>query len=318
MSPNCMIQYCTKRLARALISLAIIIAVVFCLLRLMPIEGYFTNFDQLSEIQIHNALEKMGLNDPLPQQLARFYGQLLRGDLGTSNKYRADYPIGKIIVQKGPVSIQFGLIAMAVSLPLGLVMGVLMARRRDGLIDKLGTAYVVVIQAVPAAIYYLFMQIYGSSLFGVSILYNPEKISSMVLPVLSLAMPSIARYAMWIRRYMLDEANKDYILMARAKGVPGKSIALHHIFRNAIVPMVQLMPTSLLLTISGSIYVESLYSIPGMGGLLVEVIKRQDNTLVQALVILYAVMGIFGLLLGDVCMALLDPRINLTNKGDAR
>ena len=313
-----MIQYCAKRLARALVSLSIIVAIVFCLLRLMPIEGYFTNFDQMSELQIHNGLEKLGLNDPVPVQLGRFFLQLAHGDLGTSNKYRVDYPITKILAKKAPVSIRFGLMAMALSVPLGLLLGVFMARKKDGLVDKLGTAYVVVIQAVPAAIYYLFMQLYGSELFKLSILYDPEKPTSMILPVLSLAMPSIASYAMWIRRYMLDEANKDYILMAKAKGVPGRAIAVNHVFRNAIVPMVQLMPGSLLLTISGSIYVESLYSIPGMGGLLVEVIKRQDNTMVQALVIVYAVMSIFGLLLGDLSMALLDPRINLTKKGDAR
>ena len=108
--------------------------------------------------------------------------------------------------------------------------------------------------------------------------------------------------------------NKDYIKMAKAKGVPKKKIALNHVFRNAVVPMVQLIPGSLLLTIAGSIYVESLYSIPGMGGLLVDVIKRQDNTMVQALVIVFAVLSIFGLLLGDILMALVDPRISLTKK----
>lgn len=313
-----MVSYCIKRLLRAILSLSVIISIVFCLLRLMPVEGYFSNYDQLSETQIHNAMEKMGLNKPLPVQLGQFFGQLLQGDLGTSARYRVDYPVNKIIARKAPVSIGFGLLAMAVSVPLGLLMGVLMARRRGGLIDKLGTAYVVMIQAVPAAVYYLFMQIYGTELFGVGILYDSDKPLSMILPVFSLAMPSIASYAMWIRRYMLDETNKDYILMARAKGVPERGIALHHIFRNAVVPMVQLMPASLLFTISGSIYVESLYSIPGMGGLLVEVIKRQDNTMVQALVILYAVIGIFGLLLGDLCMAFLDPRINLTGKEGSR
>ena len=313
-----MFKYCLVRILRAMISLVLVITVVFCLLRMMPVEGYFSNIDKMSEADIHNALEALGLNDPLPEQLGRFFTQLAQGDLGKSIKYRQNYPIAKIVAKKAPYSIQFGLWAMAISLPLGFGLGILMARYKGKWVDKLGTAYIVIIQAVPAAIYYLFMQLYGSSATGWSLLYNPSQWTSMILPILSLAMPSIAGYAMWIRRFMLDEANKDYVLMAKAKGVPGRAIAFHHIFRNGVVPMVQQLPGSLLLTICGSIYIESLYSIPGMGGLLVEVIKMQDNTMVQALVIIYAVLGIFGLLIGDLLMALLDPRINLAQKGATR
>lgn len=313
-----MLKYCIVRLLRAVVSLALVITVVFCLLRLMPIEGYFSNIDKMSDVDIHNALEALGLNDPVPVQLGNFFKQLLHGDLGTSNKYRQNYPIAKIIVKKAPYSIRFGLWAMGISLPLGFGLGILMARFKGKWVDKIGTAYIVVIQAVPAAIYYLFMQLYGSSLTGWSLLYNPDQWTSMILPILSLALPSIANYAMWIRRFMLDEANKDYVLMAKAKGVPARAISFHHIFRNGVVPMVQQLPGSLLMTICGSIYIESLYSIPGMGGLLVEVIKLQDNTMVQALVIIYAALGIFGLLIGDLLMAMLDPRINLTQKGATR
>jgi oligopeptide transport system permease protein len=123
---------------------------------------------------------------------------------------------------------------------------------------------------------------------------------------------------MWLRRYMVDETNKDYIKLARAKGVPNATIWFKHVFRNSIVPMIQTIPGSLLMTISGSIYTESLYSIPGMGGLLVDVIKRQDNNMVQVLVLIFACLGIVGLLLGDIAMTLCDPRISFTKKGGAR
>ncbi|MBQ1579874.1 MAG: ABC transporter permease subunit, partial [Firmicutes bacterium] len=91
-----------------------------------------------------------------------------------------------------------------------------------------------------------------------------------------------------------------------------------HVFRNAVVPIVNLIPGSLLMTISGSIYTESFYSIPGMGGLLVDVIKRQDNNMVMVLVVLFAAVGIVGLLLGDIAMALVDPRISFTKKEGSR
>jgi len=313
-----MLKYCIKRLARSIVSLALIIAIVFCLLRMMPVEGYFSHFDQMSEVEIQNALEKMGLNDPIPVQLGRFYLQLLHGDLGKSTRYREGYSIAKVVAKKAPISIRFGLLAMGVSLPLGMLLGILMAKKKNGVADRLGTLYIVFIQAVPSAVYYLFIQIYGTSALKLGLLYDKENPATMILPILSLALPSIASYAMWLRRYMVDEENKDYIKMAKAKGVPKAKIARQHVFRNAVVPMVQLIPGSLLLTITGSIYVESLYSIPGMGGLLVDVIKKQDNNMVQALVIVFAVLGIFGLLLGDLLMAMVDPRISLTKKEGSR
>ena len=149
-------------------------------------------------------------------------------------------------------------------------------------------------------------------------LFDASNWRCWVLPVLSLALGNIAYYAMWLRRYMVDESNKDYVKLARAKGVSSSNIMKNHILRNAIVPMVQYLPGSLLFTMCGSIYVESLYSIPGMGGLLVDVIKRQDNTMVQALVLIFAVIGILGLLLGDILMAIVDPRISFTKKEGSR
>ncbi|MEG2203826.1 MAG: ABC transporter permease, partial [Oscillospiraceae bacterium] len=128
----------------------------------------------------------------------------------------------------------------------------------------------------------------------------------------------IAYYAMWVRRYMVDELNRDYIKLARAKGMTNSAIMYRHVIRNAFVPLAQYLPANILLTISGSIYVEALFSIPGMGGLLVSAIQRQDNTLVQALVLIYSSVGICGLFLGDILMALCDPRIKLEKKGGAR
>ncbi len=313
-----MLAYTLKRLARSVVTLVIIIAVVFSLLRFMPIEGYFTNFEKMTPTQVQNGLQQLGLKDPLYQQLGRFLGQVAKGDLGVSHRYRVNASINGILAKKAPVSIKFGVISMAVSLPLGIGLGVLMARKKGGLADKMGNAYIVFIQAVPNAVYFLFIQLFGSSWFGLNILYDPKVASSMILPIISLALPSISSYAMWMRRYMVDEANKDYIKLARAKGVSNSVVWFRHVFRNSVVPMVQLLPGSLLLTISGSIYVESLYSIPGMGGLLVDVIKKQDNTMVQALVVIFAALGILGLLLGDLLMGLVDPRISFAKKEGSR
>lgn len=313
-----MLKYTLKRLARALLTLVILITIIIGLLQLMPIEGYFNNYEKMSPALIESGLREMGLKDSLYVQVGRYLKNLLQGDLGVSRRYRVNAPITDIIMPKMAVSMKVGLISMAVSLPLGMALGALMARSKGRLADKLGNAYIVFIQAVPNAVYFIFIQLYGSSWFNLSVLYKPEDWTSLILPVISLALPSISSYAMWLRRYMVDETNKDYIKLARAKGVPNTTIWFRHVFRNSVVPMVNLIPGSILLTISGSIYTESLYSIPGMGGLLVDVIKRQDNSMIVALVVIFAALSIIGLLLGDILMGLVDPRISFAKKEGAR
>ena len=317
-----MAKYILKRVLRSLITMVIVITVVFSLLRLMPIEGYFENFDKLSETQIQVRLNDLGLNDPLPVQLGNFFNQLLHGDLGESIKYRKNVAITTIIAEKIPISLFIGLTSLAIAMALGLPLRIMMARStrtRWKLWDKFGTVFIVVIQAVPAAAYHILIQFAGSQgPLKLPMLFSMNNPASYILPIFSLSLGNIAYYAMWLRRYMVDEANKDYIRLARAKGVPGAQISRRHVFRNAMVPLVQYVPNSILFTLMGSLYVESLYSVPGMGGLLVTAIKGQDNNLVQALVIIYAVISILGLLFGDILMAILDPRISFAKKEGAR
>ena len=314
-----MLKYSFKRLGQSLVTLFIIITLIFLLMRLMPVEGYFGQADEkLDPVQKEMILKNMGLRDPMYIQLGRFYKKLAVGDLGNSIVYRPKVPASKIIKSKVLYSLYFGLAAMSISIVLGLALGILMARSKGKFWDKLGTGYIVLINAVPAAVYYLFLQLYVTDIFKLPILFKVSNPVSWILPVVSMSLGSTAGYAMWMRRYMVDELNKDYIRLAKAKGVSSKVIMVKHVLRNALVPMVQYLPASLLLTISGSIYIESLYSIPGMGGLLVDVIQRQDNTLVQALVLIYSSLGIIGLFLGDILMAAFDPRIKLASRGDAR
>jgi len=288
-------------------------------MRLMPEEGYFgSGYEKLDEAQREAILTSMGLRDPIHIQLWNFYKGLLKGDLGTSIIYRPKVPVAEILKSKIPYSVSFGLAAMGISLFAGVSLGIVMARSKSKFWDKLGTGYIVFINAVPAAVYYLFLQLYITDIFKLPILFNPDKPSSWILPAISMSLGGTASYAMWMRRYMVDELNKDYVRLARAKGLRDKKIMVRHVFRNAFVPMAQYLPTSLLFTISGSIYIESLYSIPGMGGLLVDAIQRQDNPLVQALVLIYSSIGIIGLFLGDILMAVFDPRINLQKKEGAR
>ena len=313
-----MAKYILKRLGISLLTLAIILSVVFILVRQMPIEGYFDNFDKLDQAVIDARLRQMGLKDPIFVQLKNFFLRLFQGDLGTSARYSVGVPITSIIAKKAPVSIEIGVISMALSLVLGIPLGAAMARSKSKFWDKFGTVFIVFVSAVPAAVYYIYIQSYGSTLLGVPMLFSRDDWRTWILPVFSMSLGNIAYYAMWLRRYMVDEMNKDYVRLARAKGVKNSDITMKHVFRNSFVPMIQYIPTSLLYTVSGSIYIESLYSVPGMGGLLVDVITRQDNPMVQALVMIYSSIGIIGMILGDLLMVVIDPRISLARKESAR
>ncbi len=314
-----MLKYTVKRIAQSLVTLFIVISAVFLLMRLLPVEGYFGDgYDKLSESQREAVLQKMGLLDPWYVQMGTFYKALARGDLGVSSIYRKDVPVLEVIAPRVPYSMRFGLVATGLALAAGLAMGVSMAKHKGKALDKLWTGYVVFVNAVPLAVYLLFIQLYGTSLLHLPLLFDKYRPASWILPALSMSLGGIAGYAMWMRRYMVDELNKDYIKLARAKGLSQSAIMVKHVMRNAYVPMAQYLPASILMTISGSIYIESLYSIPGMGGLLVDVIQRQDNPMVQALVLIFSMVGIVGLFLGDVLMALFDPRIKLSKSEASR
>ncbi len=312
-----MLRYVGKRLLQSIVTLFIIITIVFSLLRLMPEEGYLgAAAEKMSPSQKEVYLTNLGLRDPLLVQLGNFYTDLLQGDLGKSVTYRTDVPVVTIIADKIMYSLLFGLGAVGLSLLIGVPLGILMAQMKRRWLDRLGTGYIVFVVAVPAAVYYLVIQMYITDIFRLPMLFDEYKPITWLLPLTSMALAPTASYAMWMRRYMVDELNKDYIKLARAKGVKERTLMFRHVLRNAFIPMAQYLPATILFTITGSIYIESLYSIPGMGGLLVDAIQRQDNTIVQGLVLVFSSLGIIGLILGDIAMALVDPRIKL-GKGES-
>ena len=193
------------------------------------------------------------------------------------------------------------------------------AMATDKLLDWIGTAYTVFVNAVPSLVSYSLVLVFGSKYLGFPTLYSTRNVGpSSVLPIVCLSLASIAGYALWTRRYMVDELTRDYIKLARVKGLSSSEIMFKHVLRNAMVPMVQYIPQSILVTVGGSLLMERFFSVPGMGPLLTDAIQRYDLNVVQTLVILYAVLGIVGVFLGDVLMMVVDPRITLTGKEEAR
>ena len=315
-----MLKYVAGRVGRACITIFLVLSIVFLLMRLMPVETFFDGrSDTMSDTVKNNILKELGLLDPWYVELPRYWNRLLHGNLGTSITMRVGVPCGQIVWPKALVSFRFGIVALGIQLLVGMPLGVMMARKKGGIVDKVGNLYVLLINALPQAVYFLLIQLYLSTWLDLPMIVDRQgSLESKILPIICLSLGGIASNAMWMRRYMVDQLNMDYIRLARAKGMTSTQVAFRHIFRNALVPMVQSLPASLLFTISGSLYVESLFSINGMGGLLVTSIQRQDNPLVQTMVLLYSVISVLGLLLGDLAMMLVDPRITFTKKGGSR
>ena len=228
-------------------------------------------------------------------------------------------PVVKVISSKFQISMRLGLTSLGIAIVVGIALGIVQAQFKNRIPDHIGTAYTIFVNAVPPLVSYSLVLIFGSRVLDLPSLYSTRNPGpSSILPITCLAMLSIAWWALWTRRYMIDEINKDYIKLARIKGMSTKSIMTKHVLRNAFVPLAQYLPASLLTTIGGSLLVERFFSVPGMGPLLTDSINRYDLNVVQTLVILYSVLSITGLFLGDVLMMLVDPRITLTSKGGTR
>ena len=298
------------------------VSVVFLLFCMLPTDYYFTEEElmKFTEEQKEDKLQAAGLLDPPLVQLGRYLKNIVtKLDLGVSRRVQANQPVTTIIGKKFGVSMKLGLISLGISLILGVSLGVLQARYKDGFFDHIGTGYTVFVNAVPHLVTYSLILAFGARILKLPSMYsvrNPGP--SSILPIVCLSVGSTAGYMLWIRRYMVDELNKDYIRLAKLKGLSTRKVMYRHVLKNAFVPLAQYLPYSILLTVGGSLLVERFFSVPGMGPLLTDAIARYDVNLSLAIVLLYATMGILGLFLGDVLMTIIDPRIRLDSKGGTR
>ena len=329
-----MARYITKRLLQSLITILLVVSVVFLLLRLLPTDYFFTEEEliKLTPEQQRDKLQANGLLDHPLVQLFNFYKRLFtQGDLGTSRRLQTGKPVVSLIAGRFGISMKLGLIALAISLIIGVPLGILQARFKDGHLDRIGTGFTIFVNAVPHLVSYSLIMVFGSRVLGLPAMYSTRKVvklailgmemkinTSSILPIVCLALGSIAYYMLWMRRYMVDELNKDYIRLAKLKGFSTTQVMFRHVMKNAFLPLAQYLPYSVLLTVGGSLLVERFFSVPGLGAFLTDAIGKYDVDLVQAIVMLYASLGIVGLFLGDLLMTLLDPRIRLTGKGGVR
>ena len=212
-------------------------------------------------------------------------------------------------------SFTIGIIASFFSYLFGVPIGVIMARKKDKLVDKIGTVYIIFIIAVPSLAYIFLFKAIGGAI-GLPTTFDMENMSWLmyVLPIVSLALPSIAGLMKWIRRYMIDQMNSDYVKFARSGGLSEREIFSKHILKNAAIPIIHGIPGTILGAMTGAIVTERVYVVPGAGNLLTEAINRYDNGVIVGVTIFYAILSVLSIIMGDILMAIFDPRISFTNK----
>ena len=318
-------KYAAKKIVWMLLTMVIVSFLAFLAFRIIPGDPTAKLLgEQATPERVEALRQELGLDRPFLERYVSWLGDFVRGDMGSSYNY--SMPVSQMLQGKIPVTGLLTLLSFLLIVVLSIPLGLFTARHSGGALDKALTVVNQVLMAVPA----FFTGILLTYLFGLLLRWfvpgsfvSPaesfwQSAGYLVFPAAAIAIPRIAMTVKMLRSALLAEMNKDYVRLAVSKGVSRRKIMMKHVFRNAFVPMIQYIPASILYTICGSIYIESLYSVPGMGGLLVDVIGRQDNPMVQALVMIYSCIGIVGLLLGDLLMAVIDPRISFVKKEGAR
>ena len=253
-----------------------------------------------SAMYIAGSLDQLSLN---PSSPVRFTDDYTSVSVYYKNKSSIAY------------SFVIGIIATFFAYVIGIPLGIVMARKKDKLVDKIGTAYIVFIIAVPSLAYIFMFKAIGKSI-GLPGEFVPSKENALmyVLPVASLALPSIAGFMRWVRRFMIDQMNSDYVKFARSGGLSEREIFSKHILKNAIIPIVQGIPGAILGSLVGALVTERVYAVPGTGKLITTAIEGYDNAVIVGVTLFYALLSVISLILGDVLMAMVDPRISFTTE----
>ena len=309
-----MLKYIAKRVMISVITILIILAALFTMLHSMP--GSPFNDEKITEVQRANLEAKDGLDQPLPVQFGNYLKAMLTGDFGVSYVIQKNMPISELLRARIPVSIRIGLQAVILGSVIGLLMGILAALKRNSPIDTSATVISVIGVAFPSYVFAMAMSYFiGFRLGWLPLLYSTtEAMRSTVMPTISLSFFSMATVARFARTEMVDVMGSDYMLLADSKGISSFRLLGVHGLRNALIPIVTVLAPLTVELMTGSLVVEQIFAIPGIGSLLVSAIQFNDYNVVLAVVFVYSVMFIAVMLAVDILYGVIDPRIRLAKE----
>ena len=305
-----MLRFTLLRLLWAIPTLLLVIVLAFLMVHAAPGGPFDAERTLPPEIEA-NIARAYHLDEPLPQQFARYLGGILQGDLGPSYRYR-DYTVAELIGNAIPISLKLGVLAMALAIIVGIGAGTLAALRRNSLLDRVTMAFSMTGISIPVFVIAPLLILF----FAVQLRWLPASYSGstsgwrFLLPVIALALPQIAYIARLTRASMIDVLGSDFIRTARAQGLGTATIIRHHAMKPAMLPVLSYMGPAIAAILTGSVVVEEIFGIPGVGQFFVRGALNRDYTLVLGIVIFYAALVIALNFIVDVLYGFLDPRIH--------
>lgn len=277
-------------------------------MKLMP--GSPFNDAKLSPEQKQILAEKYGLNDPVGVQYLNYLKNVVSGDFGNSFQYH-NQPVWDLISPRLIPSLEMGLIAVIIGILLGLFLGVIAAIKQNTWIDYLATTVSVIAVSVPSFVLAVLLQ----NVFSVQLRWFPvagwEGLPTIVLPSLSLSAIVMATVSRYIRSEMIEVLNSDYILLAYAKGVPQYKIIFVHALRNALIPVITVIVPMTASIMTGTLTIENIFGVPGLGDQFVRSIATNDFSLIMAITILFSSFFIVSIFVVDILYGIIDPRIRV-------
>lgn len=309
-------KYIVKRVITSIFTLLAILLVLFILMQLMP--GSPFNDEKLNADQRMALYTKYGLDKPIVVQFYHYVVNMLKGDLGVSYNISKNTPISQLIQTRLPISIRVGGCAVAIGALTGLLLGLVAALKHDTFIDSIATIISVIGVSVPSYVFALGLSyVFGFRLRWFPMLFSQQAVfSSSVLPSIALSMFTMASIARFTRSEMLEVLGSDYMLLAESKGISGSALIFRHALRNALIPIITVLAPLIVDLMTGSLVVEKIFAIPGVGSLLVTAIQSNDYNVVISLSFIYSAMYIGIMLVVDILYGIIDPRIRLAKKGD--
>ncbi len=312
-----MFKYILGRIGAMLLTLFLIMTMSFWIIRLMP-SSIFENPEVSPEIQ--KILEaEMHLDKPMIVQYYYFIeGMVTEGDFGTSVKVRPGMDVFEILKTRIPPTVVLNVFSLLISIPLGIVVGTIAALKRNKIADNIISFLIVIFISVPSFIFASVMQYtltFKWPLFPT--LYDSTAVTlgtmlfSLTLPIIALALNPIATIARYLRGELIETLSSEFLLLARTKGLTRTQATVRHAFRNSLVPIANTIIPMITGIMGGSLVVEKIFAVPGMGGQLIDSILAGDHFLTVALLIFYSTISLVTILIVDISYGIIDPRIRV-------
>ena len=303
---------------------------------------------ELFELQCNAWKEAMGMSGSILEQLVRFFYSVIPFpklicntsfelvNINGVDQYRGFltdcrtvvFDLGRVykidgvadgtlvtdyMLSRMSVSFKINIFAVMLELALGYPFGILMAKYQNGWFDRIGKGYIMIIDAIPGVAYYYIWMAILCTVIHLPFRYDETNVLSYLPAIITMGVTGASGIGLWVRRYMVDEFNADYVKFARSKGLKENRIMTIHILRNAVVPLVRTFPSAVIGALMGSYFIENMYGIDGIGKSLLTANNTHNSWLIQGIILFTAFLSVFSYLLGDIVTAAVDPRISFTN-----